>query len=401
VWNRDFLHEIEGQTDSGLDILDPVAVPKPADSVNLLDFKVVTFKMLPGWNGSPAAYLRSSRVIDSAVQYRKASWEDQLIHIVIVFVFLIGVAMILIRIINRPVKNMVLSLLSEDPEPISRLRSQKTEFGQIARLMSEFFIQKKKLVREIEENLKIEKELTLAKDRAEESDRLKTTFLNNLSHEIRTPMNAIVGFSELIGDPDISEEEKKQFTGIIRDNTFRLLSTITDLVTLSKIETGQEPVIREEFNLNELLNGLFREIKEEINGKPVALNLIVPVENSSPNILTDRRKLITILRNLLVNSVKFTNSGKIDFGYSWQDGELRFFVRDTGIGIPAGKFEDIFARFQQADDSLTRQVGGAGLGLPISRAYAELLGGQMWVTSEVGKGSEFFFTIPFNSTVPN
>ena len=242
---------------------------------------------------------------------------------------------------------------------------------------------------------KIEKKFIPARNKVKESDRLKTTFLNNLSHEIRTPMNSIVGFSELIEDPRISEEEKLQFTKIIRESTCRLLSTLTDLVSLSSIESGQEVVNEEKINLNSLLQEIFIQIKKEIDTKPIELISYAVLKDNDSQIFTDPYKLSQIILNLLKNSVKFTKLGRIKFGYTIRNTEVEFFVSDTGIGIPSEKFETIFARFQQADDSLTRQYGGAGLGLPISKAYVELLGGHLWLKSEVGVGTQFFFTIPY------
>jgi signal transduction histidine kinase len=395
MWSQKYIEEIESFTKTDLSVFRAGIQHEPVDSILQDKFGYVNFKSLNGWNGSRQAYLRSSGTMTIARDFEDRTQRNLFILALLLILALGFVAFILIRMINRPLKYLISSLMSDNTESIGHLMLRKSEFGQIARLMNDFFIQKRKLVDEIEERIKIEKELILAKDRAEESDRLKTAFLNNLSHEIRTPMNAIVGFSELIGDPRITEQEKVEFNCIIRDSTNRLLGTITDLVSLSTIESGQEIIHEEQFNLNLLLQDLFTQIKHDIGSKPVTLNVDVALTDEHSFIITDRTKLNQILLNLLKNSMKFTRSGRIEFGYVIRHTEIEFFVYDTGIGIQQEKFEDIFARFQQADDSVSREYGGAGLGLPISKAYVELLGGRMWLKSEVGKGSIFYFTIPF------
>jgi signal transduction histidine kinase len=261
--------------------------------------------------------------------------------------------------------------------------------------MSDFFIQKNKMVEEINERKKIENELIFAKEKAEESDRLKSAFLNNISHEIRTPMNAIIGFSELITDPRITDEERIDFTGIISDSSYRLLGIITDLISISSIDTGQIEIAEETINLNSLLQEIFSQIKPDADKQEVLLVLDMALKDSHSMIHTDRAKLTQIIVHLLKNSVKFTKAGKIGFGYAVRKSEIEFFVSDTGIGIPKEKFDTIFARFQQVDDSSSRNYGGAGLGLPICKAYVELLGGKIWMASEIDKGTTFYFTIPY------
>ncbi|MDD4646484.1 MAG: HAMP domain-containing sensor histidine kinase, partial [Bacteroidales bacterium] len=287
------------------------------------------------------------------------------------------------------------SLMNEDSDAVGGLIGQKSEFGRIAQLISEFFAQKTKLVEEIEERKKIHEELIEAKERAEESDRLKTSFLNNISHEIRTPMNAINGFSELLAEPILSDEEKLDFSKIIYDSSNRLLEVITDLINISTIESGQMEICKELVNLNSLLRSVLEQISNELDFKKVKIKLDVALEDEQSGIRSDPSKLFQILTHLLKNSAKFTPSGNIEFGYEIRHGEIEFFICDTGIGIPTEKFETIFARFQQVDDSTSRQFGGAGLGLPISKAYVELLGGKIWLKSKEGEGTQFYFTIPY------
>jgi signal transduction histidine kinase len=171
---------------------------------------------------------------------------------------------------------------------------------------------------------------------------------------------------------------------------------ITGLINISTIESGQDVINEEIIALNFMLDGILQTIRKEADTEIVDINLTV-VRKDDFLIVSDQGKLDQILTNLLRNSIKFTKSGKIDFGYIIVEAEIEFFVKDTGIGIPVEKFDNIFERFQQADDSLSREFGGAGLGLPISRAYVELLGGRIWFQSKVGQGTEFYFTIPLKS----
>ena len=238
-------------------------------------------------------------------------------------------------------------------------------------------------------------ELITAKEKAEESDKLKTAFLHNVSHEIRTPMNAIIGFSTLLNDPDLTEEDRTQYIDIIFQSGSQLLSIINDIVDIANVESGQVKVNLTQMNLNSTLKSLneqFR-INRKQNNVSMSLSTILPDEDS--NIITDNTKLVQILSNLINNSIKFTRDGQIDFGYVLKDKLLEFFVKDTGIGIPSEYHSRIFDRFYQVDSAVSRQYSGTGLGLSICKGYVELLGGTIKVESESGKGTEFIFTIPF------
>jgi PAS domain S-box/PAS domain S-box len=238
-------------------------------------------------------------------------------------------------------------------------------------------------------------ELITAKEKAEESDKLKTAFLHNVSHEIRTPMNAIIGFSTLLNDPDLTEEDRTQYIDIIFQSGSQLLSIINDIVDIANVESGQVKVNLTQMNLNSTLKSLneqFR-INRKQNNVSMSLSTILPDEDS--NIITDNTKLVQILSNLINNAIKFTRDGQIDFGYVLKDKLLEFFVKDTGIGIPSEYHSRIFDRFYQVDSAVSRQYSGTGLGLSICKGYVELLGGTIKVESESGKGTEFIFTIPF------
>ena len=244
------------------------------------------------------------------------------------------------------------------------------------------------------ERKKMIQDLVAAKEKAEESDRLKSAFLANMSHEIRTPMNGIMGFAELLKEPKLSGEEQQMFIEIIEKSGERMLNIINDLINISKIESGQMEVYISETNINEQLEFLYNFFKLEAKQKNLKLTVNCPVSNSKATILTDREKVYAILTNLIKNAIKFTKSGSIDFGYQLAENKLIFYIKDTGIGIPLNKQKSVFERFVQADSGKSDVYEGAGLGLAISKAYVEMLGGQIWLESENGKGTCFFFTLP-------
>ncbi len=237
-------------------------------------------------------------------------------------------------------------------------------------------------------------ELKISREKAIESDRLKSAFLANMSHEIRTPMNGILGFANLLSEKDLSEEEKNSYLEIINNCANQLLVILDDLIDLAKIEANQLAINKREVNVNELMNELFvlfsRRMKEGVTFKHIP----VSGTNGDIIIMTDHVRLKQILSNLINNAIKFTSQGSIVFGYTIRKNELEFYVKDTGIGISPEKQKIIFQRFMQADISENRPFGGTGLGLTISKALVEMLGGTIWVESMPGKGSSFYFTIP-------
>jgi PAS domain S-box-containing protein len=252
--------------------------------------------------------------------------------------------------------------------------------------------------RSITERKQAEEELLKAKEKAEESDRLKTAFLHNISHEIRTPMNAIVGFSEYLNKPDLPAERREYFTDIIVKSSNQLLSIITDIVNIATIEAGQEKIQETEVSLNDMLRLLHNQFIIKAQRQHISLNYKLGLNDNDAMIVTDETKLTEILSNLIGNALKFTKEGVIDFGYTHFDSVLSFYVKDTGIGIPEAMHQDIFQRFRQVESSSNRHFGGSGLGLSISKAYAEMLGGNIWVESEPGSGSTFKFTIIYKKT---
>lgn len=254
-------------------------------------------------------------------------------------------------------------------------------------------------MRDISDRKRAELDLIQARDKAEESDRLKTAFLHNISHEVRTPMNAIIGFSNLIANPDLTPEIRNEFIHIVIQSSNQLLSIITQIVNMATIEAGQASVFENEISLNSIFRMLFSQFHSEADRKNISLKYHTVLPDDDDKIRTDDTKLIQIFSNLLSNALKFTKQGDIDFGYFLKDNYLEFYVEDTGIGIQEEMHEEIFKRFRQLETNLARKYEGAGLGLSLSKAYVELLGGKIRLTSKVGEGSIFYFTIPFHKVI--
>lgn len=254
------------------------------------------------------------------------------------------------------------------------------------------------ITRDITQRKIIENELLIAKQKAEESDRLKSSFLANMSHEIRTPMNGLVGFVELLIQENLTDEKKMFYKNVINDSCNRLLNIINDILDISKIETRQINTIEEEINLNDFLLETYSFFLPQAKNKNLGMNLIKEFKDGQSTIITDSQKLRQIFNNLLSNSIKFTHEGIIELGYKMDaNNEILFYVKDTGIGIPQDQLQLIFDRFRQVDSTHERKYGGTGLGLAIAKGFVELLGGKIWCESKKGEGSTFYFTMPYKA----
>jgi PAS domain S-box-containing protein len=259
----------------------------------------------------------------------------------------------------------------------------------------------KLLLKQNKQYIKLNEELKIAKEKAEESDRLKTAFLANMSHEIRTPMNGIMGFSMMLADPGLTQTERDSYVKIVNSSCDQLLHIINDIIDISKIEAGQIDLAETTFDLNLLLGEILSFHSESVREKGIEM-LSVPLsgfDDSEIIIKSDRTKLRQILDNLISNAIKFTGSGKITLRCCRDEDYLLFEVEDTGIGIQKEDQEAVFHRFFQAETSLSRAQSGTGLGLSITKAYVELMGGKIWLRSEPGMGSTFAFTVPYNKFI--
>lgn len=248
------------------------------------------------------------------------------------------------------------------------------------------------------------KDLIYALEKATESDRLKSAFLATISHELRTPLNAIIGFSDLVNE-EISFEEIINYNKSINSSGKKLLSVVEDLFDITLIEAGEIKIIKEDVSLQSILINVFEIIKiyqHTTEKHNIDFKFINAHENNDLIIKTDASKLKQILVNLLNNAIKYTREGSVNYGYVLETDSnssfLKFYIEDTGIGIPKDKQELIFEIFRQADGSHSREYGGTGIGLSIARKLTELLGGSIWLESEEGKGSTFYFTIPFKES---
>jgi signal transduction histidine kinase/CheY-like chemotaxis protein len=285
--------------------------------------------------------------------------------------------------VNKPLKLIKNSLEAKDEQSITSLSKLRGEFGYIGHLLA-----KKNKQRKL---------LEIAKQKAEEGDKLKSSFLANISHEIRTPMNAIMGFSDLLNNPAVSLEEKSNYMKIIRESGRNLTSIIEDLLEMSKIDSKQITPNYTAINLGKCISKLHEAIKITIDEeKEIEFSVQESSVKLEKKILTDETKIKQILINLITNAIKFTQNGKVVVGYQVDPirKEINIWVEDTGLGISEKNMEIIFDRFRRVEDDFSIKLSGLGLGLSITKAYVELLGGQIHVVSAIGEGSRFSFTIP-------
>ena len=287
------------------------------------------------------------------------------------------------RWVYKPLKLITSVLETGNLVSITDLKTAPGEFGYIGNLF--------------EENSHQRHQLEISKKKAEESDKLKSSFLANLSHEIRTPMNAIIGFSDLLNNENLNNEDKSDYLKIIRNSGANLVSIIEDLIEMSKIDAKQITPKIKSFDINQCLKEIFETIKVTIpESKDIDFYRLVAKHPLKKNLLSDEIKLRQVMTNLITNAIKYTDSGYVTFGYEVDENSktLAFKVVDSGIGIDKNNLKIIFDRFRRIEDDFSAELSGLGLGLAISKAYVEMLGGQIEVTSKVNVGSVFSFTIP-------
>jgi len=247
----------------------------------------------------------------------------------------------------------------------------------------------------VQERIEKENRIVEAKVKAEESERLKSAFLANMSHEIRTPMNGILGFMDLLRSPDLTHENRTNYIDIVTSSGNRLLGTLNDIIEISKIETSEMKVNISNVDTSEMMLYFHNFFRPQAGVKGVKLMLKDHLQGDDAFIMTDRSKLESMISNLLKNATKFTTKGEIEFGNRIDGDRVVFYVKDTGPGVNEANVRRIFERFVQGDMSTTRHFEGSGLGLSIVKAYSDMLDGKVWVESEPGKGSIFYFSLPY------
>jgi signal transduction histidine kinase/ActR/RegA family two-component response regulator len=277
----------------------------------------------------------------------------------------------------------LLSTFIREPDLLTRLQTVKGWFYVIVTAILFYVLLKSHLVK-----------IRTAEQRAIDSDKLKTAFLQNISHEIRTPMNSIVGFSELLKDKKSSEPEKRQYLDMIAKGSDQLLNIVNEVLDISLIETGNITVNKQSLHLNQLLDEMYLLFSPSLR-ENITMEVTKGLPDSADLILTDITKVRQILNNLLNNAIKFTDNGYIRFGYRLVNNELEFFNEDTGIGIDADYHNKIFERFRKLGNGESRIYEGVGLGLAICKGNVDLLRGKIWVESKPGEGSKFYFTLPY------
>ena len=241
------------------------------------------------------------------------------------------------------------------------------------------------------------KELSIAKQKAEQADQLKSAFLANMSHEIRTPMSGILGFADLLRTHELSIEDQERYIEVIQQSGERMLNTVNDIIDIAKIDSGQMELNPIEFNLCSEVKSLHSFFHNECQAKGLELIFKNGLKEKDIQIKSDLTKFQSILTNLVKNAIKFTDEGHIKISCQKKEGAILFCVSDTGIGIPKDRIEAVFNRFEQADVQDKRATQGSGLGLAITKHYVEMLGGEIWVESELNLGTRFYFTLPLNS----
>ena len=372
--NQPFLHNLNSISNSKTTLVSGSVLP----SENLES--VIIYKKLKDWRKKNVSQLAFERPFNLDFKSTKK------ILTIIIIAFIINIIVYLYfskKWVYSPLRIITSVLETGNQEAIDELKEEPGEFGYIGNLF--------------EENTNQRKQLEISKRKAEESDTLKSSFLANLSHEIRTPMNAIIGFSDLLNDKKLSDDDKSEYIKIIRNSGSNLVSIIEDLIEMSKIDAQQITPKLIGFDIDACCQELYESIRVTIpNEKKVTLQLIKPSSPISKKILTDKTKLQQVITNLITNAIKYTEKGTVAFGFliDEKNHKIFFSVKDSGVGISEKNLKVIFDRFRRVEDDFSVELSGLGLGLAISKAYVEMLGGTISVTSKVGEGSTFEFSIP-------
>ncbi len=376
-WDHDFINQLSALSGAEVQLL------QVSDSVkNDKHYSITTEQILLGWNKLPAVKILYEKEDETIKLYKEISRYMLFIIVCSLTIFWFLFHLTTRKWISRPLKLVSEILKTEKVKLINDLQKAPGEFKNIGQLFHAYVKQKH--------------ELQIAKEKAEESERLKSAFLANMSHEIRTPMNGILGFAELLKSSEILGTAETNYINLIEKSGNRLLNIINDLIDLSKLESGQMNVTYSDTDVNEITRFIHSFFKPEAEGRGLKINFNNTLLTKEAIIKTDKEKLYAILTNLVKNAIKYSKEGTIDFGYVKKEEFLEFYVKDNGIGIAKEKHQTVFERFSQIDTSLSSNYDGAGLGLAITKAYVILLGGEIYLESESGKGTQFYFTIPYN-----
>ena len=372
--NEPFMQNLDKISNSNTRLLPPSV--QPSEDIESL----VIFMKLNNWRSENVGQLAFKRPFNLDFRSTKK------ILTIIIIAFIINVIVYLYfskRWVYGPLKIITKVLETGNQRAIDELKLQPGEFGYIGNLF--------------EENSNQRKQLEISKKKAEESDNLKSSFLANLSHEIRTPMNAIIGFSDLLNDKKLSESDKSEYIKIIRNSGSNLVSIIEDLIEMSKIDAQQITPKMVGFDINSYCQELYESIRVTIpKEKRIVFKYLKNATAVTKHVISDKTKLRQIITNLITNAIKYTEKGTVEFGFQIDEkkGEILFRVQDSGVGIDEKNLKVIFDRFRRVEDDFSVELSGLGLGLAISKAYVEMLGGNISVKSKVGEGSEFEFSIP-------
>nr|WP_320120330.1 cache domain-containing protein [uncultured Marinifilum sp.] len=365
--------------------------------------KVSYLQVVPDWDWVIGAGVYTSE-IDEDIKLAKAQLKQKVIKNAIQILVLILIAIAIVYITSKIISVKMKRNFTSFNNFFIKASTQSYKINVKDLHFSEFRDLAVTINKMIDIRTQKEKELQIAREKAEESDRLKSSFLANMSHEIRTPMNAIIGFSELLKEDNLPLETRQQFFSHIRNSGNSLLNLINDIIDFSKIESGKLKISLTSCNLNQLFDELyytFEKIKIQKEKNNIELKFTKGLDDEKSVIFTDPLRLKQIITNLIENALKFTEKGSINVSYQLCESNLIFTVKDTGIGISEEQQKIIFNRFRQADDSHARKYGGTGLGLSISKKLAKLLKGDMWVKSKTNKGSSFFVSIPYSTNKRN
>lgn len=382
LWTNDFTNELSELSSSEVSISPTINrnIPNNANHI------ITVSHPLRDWNNNIVANVIFKKTSNTISLYHKIS--ILLFAIVCISIIIIWIALYfaLRKWVNKPLKLITNILTTEDEALIADLQNNAGEYQQIGNLFERLIKQKR--------------ELKIAKARAEESNQLKSAFLNNLSHEIRTPFNGILGFLALLKDDTVSNAERKEYTEIIDQSAERLINTVNNIIYVSQIETGQTSIYNHNFNITDTLHALEKKYESKITNKGLQFKMYIFGIKNDLIIFSDSFKLNIILEHLLDNALKFTHKGEIILSAELKTEHIIFSVKDTGIGISENKTDMIFNSFTQVDITNTHLYEGSGLGLTIVKAYIEILGGTIWVESKPNAGSTFYFTFPFKIIHP-